>query len=162
MEVPRPGVQSELQPPAYPTTTAMRDPSCVFHLHHSSQQHWILNPLGEARDRTLNLMVPSQICFPLCHDRNYSYVFFHSLSTVLRKEDQIGSVSHLLNQGIPMAWLLALPESLFPLLQHFLWHLIILEQRAGNLDIGFVKYEDNLKCYLGAGNVFKSLAFFFN
>jgi len=32
-------------------------------LHHSSQQRWILNPLIEARDRTLDLMVPSRIHF---------------------------------------------------------------------------------------------------
>ena len=39
----------------------MPDPSRVCNLHHSSQQHWILHPLGEARDGTCNLMVPSQI-----------------------------------------------------------------------------------------------------
>ena len=32
-------------------------------LHHGSQQHGILNPLSEARDRTCNLLVPSQIRF---------------------------------------------------------------------------------------------------
>ena len=31
-------------------------------LHHSSRQHRILNPLSDARDQTLNLMAPSQIC----------------------------------------------------------------------------------------------------
>ena len=41
----------------------MRDPSCVCDLHHSSRQHWILNPLREARDWTRNLMVPSRIHF---------------------------------------------------------------------------------------------------
>ena len=61
MEVPRLGVQWELQLQA--TATAMLDPSCVFNLHHSSQQHWILNPLREARDQTCNLMVPSWIHF---------------------------------------------------------------------------------------------------
>ena len=63
MEVPRLGVQSELQPLAFTTATAMRDPSRICHLHHSSRQHWILNPLSKARDRTHNLMVPHQICF---------------------------------------------------------------------------------------------------
>ena len=48
MEVPRLGAELELQPPAYTTVTAMWD------LHHSSQQHHILNPLVEARV----LMVP--------------------------------------------------------------------------------------------------------
>ena len=48
MDTPRLGVKSELQLPAY--TTAMPDFSYVFDLHHSSRQHWILNPMSEARD----------------------------------------------------------------------------------------------------------------
>ena len=52
MEVPRLGVQSELQPPAYTTATATQDLSHVCDLHHSSRQCWILNPLNEARDWT--------------------------------------------------------------------------------------------------------------
>ena len=47
---------------AYATATAMWDLSCVFNLHHSSRQRWILNPLSEARDGTRNLMVMS-FCF---------------------------------------------------------------------------------------------------
>ena len=50
MEVPRIGVESELQ--FLPYATATPDPSHIFDLHHSSQQHWILNPLSEARDQT--------------------------------------------------------------------------------------------------------------
>ena len=50
MEVPRLRVKSELQLPAYTTATAMPDPSNVCDLHHSSRQHWILNPLSEASD----------------------------------------------------------------------------------------------------------------
>ena len=46
---------------AYATATTTPDPSRV--LHHSSRQHQILNPLSKARDRTHDLMVPSQICF---------------------------------------------------------------------------------------------------
>ena len=63
MEVPRLGVQSELQLLAYATTTAMADPSLICDLHHSSQQRWILHPLSKARDQTCNLMVPSRIRF---------------------------------------------------------------------------------------------------
>jgi len=65
MEVPRLGVQWELQLPAYTTATATAtsDLRCVCDLHHSSWQRQILNPLSEARDRTRNLMVPSRICF---------------------------------------------------------------------------------------------------
>ena len=52
MEVPRLGVKSELQLPAHTTATAMLDLSCVCHLHHSSWQRWILNPLSKAWDQT--------------------------------------------------------------------------------------------------------------
>ena len=50
MEIPRLGVQSDLQLPAYITVTTMWDLSRVFDLHHSSWQRGILNPLSEARD----------------------------------------------------------------------------------------------------------------
>ena len=50
MEVPRLGVQLELQPLDGTTATATPDPSCVCDLHHSSWQHRLLNPLSEARD----------------------------------------------------------------------------------------------------------------
>ena len=42
-EVPRLGVELELQVPAYAIAAATQDPSHVCDLHHSSQQHWILN-----------------------------------------------------------------------------------------------------------------------
>ena len=61
MEVPRLGVQSELQLPAYATATAIQDPSRICDLHHSSQQCRVLNPVSEVRDGTHKLMVPSQI-----------------------------------------------------------------------------------------------------
>ena len=63
MEVPRLGVKSELQLLAYTAATAMSDPSCVFDLHHSSQQCQILNPLSEARDGTHILMDTSWVHF---------------------------------------------------------------------------------------------------
>ena len=50
--VPRLGVKVELQLPAYTTTPGMRYLSCIFKLHHSSGQLWILNPLIEAGDWT--------------------------------------------------------------------------------------------------------------
>ena len=63
MEIPRLGVKLELQLQAYATATASSDWSRICDLHHSSQQHQIVNPLSEARDETHNIMVPSQICF---------------------------------------------------------------------------------------------------
>ena len=56
IEVPRLGVESDLQLLAYTTATAMQDPSCICDLHHSSWQRQILHPLSEARDRTCVLM----------------------------------------------------------------------------------------------------------
>ena len=47
--------------PAPPTAT--QDPSRICNLHHSSPQHWILNPLSKARDQTHILMDSSQIRF---------------------------------------------------------------------------------------------------
>ena len=51
MEVPRLGAESDLQLPAYTTATAVQGSSRVCHLHHSSQQHQILNPLSKPRDQ---------------------------------------------------------------------------------------------------------------
>uniref|UniRef100_A0A8D1Q5Y1 Uncharacterized protein n=1 Tax=Sus scrofa TaxID=9823 RepID=A0A8D1Q5Y1_PIG len=61
MEVPRLGVESELQLPAYPTGTAMPDLSRICDLHHSSRQRRILNPLRGARDQSHILMDTSQV-----------------------------------------------------------------------------------------------------
>ena len=43
--------------------TAMPDPSHAFNLHHSSQQHQILNPLNKARDWTCVLIDTSWVCY---------------------------------------------------------------------------------------------------
>ena len=61
MEVPKLGVESELQLLAYTTATAMPDLSHVCNLHHSSRQRQILNPRSEVRDWTLVLMDASQV-----------------------------------------------------------------------------------------------------
>ena len=42
--------QLQLQLPAYTTATAMQDLSHVYKLHHNSRQHWIPDPLSEARN----------------------------------------------------------------------------------------------------------------
>ena len=56
MEVPRLGVQSELQLLAYAKATATLDLTHVWKLHHSSGQGQILNPVNKARDQTRILM----------------------------------------------------------------------------------------------------------
>ena len=70
MEVPRLGVKSELQLPAYATATTTRDPSHICDLCHSLLQHWILNLLGEVRDPTHSIMETSQVLNPLSHNGN--------------------------------------------------------------------------------------------
>ena len=57
------GGQIETQLLAYTTATAMQDLSCVCHIHHSSWQRQISDPLSEARDRTHILMDTNHIHF---------------------------------------------------------------------------------------------------
>ena len=64
MDVPRLGVESELQLLAYTTATATLDLSCVFDLYHSSQHLPILNPLSKARDGTPIPVNTSQVHYP--------------------------------------------------------------------------------------------------
>ena len=62
MEVPRIGVELELQLPACTIATVMwQDLSYICDLHQSSWPCWVLDPLIEARDRTCNFMFPSWI-----------------------------------------------------------------------------------------------------
>ena len=61
MEIPRPGVELELQLLAYQSHMTMWDLCCICNLHHSSQEHQILNPLSKARDQTHVLMNASQV-----------------------------------------------------------------------------------------------------
>ena len=72
MEVPRLGVELELQLQAYTTATATPDLSCIFDLLHSSWQRRILNPLSGAHI----LMAISQVLNLLGHDWNSGLSFF--------------------------------------------------------------------------------------
>ena len=63
MEVPRLGVDLELQLPAYTTARATQNLSQICVLYHSSQQSRTLNPRSRARNQTCVLMDPSQIHF---------------------------------------------------------------------------------------------------
>ena len=67
MEVPRLGVEYQLQLPACVTATATPDVSCIYDLCHSLWQCQILNPLREARDWTGMLIDTSQVFNPLSH-----------------------------------------------------------------------------------------------
>ena len=63
MEVPRLGVELELQLPASATTTAVKDLSHVCDLHRSSWQRQILYQLSEAGNQTHILIVTGQVCY---------------------------------------------------------------------------------------------------
>ena len=52
MEVPKPGIESELQLPAYATAMATLDLSHIYDLPHILKQCWVLNPPSKARDQT--------------------------------------------------------------------------------------------------------------
>ena len=67
VEIPRLGVESELQLPGYTTAIAMQDPSHIFNLYHSSWQCWLPDPMTEARNWTHILMDSSRICFHCPH-----------------------------------------------------------------------------------------------
>ena len=70
MEVPRLGVELEVQLQAYATATATLDLSHICDLCHSLQQHWIFNPLSEARDQIFILMETRLGLNPLGHKGN--------------------------------------------------------------------------------------------
>ena len=70
IEVPRLGVQSELQLPASTTATARPDLNHIYKLHHSSWPHQILNPLNKAKDRTSILMDTRWLLNLLSHNGN--------------------------------------------------------------------------------------------
>ena len=76
LEVPRLGVELELQLPAYATAAAVQDLSHVCDLHHSSRQRQIHNPLSKAGDQTHKLMVPSRICFHCTELLSFFLSFF--------------------------------------------------------------------------------------
>ena len=75
MEVPRLGLESELQLLAYTTATATQDLSHILDLYHSSRQCQIPDPLSEARDGTHFLMDTGRVCFP-CATVGTPYMFW--------------------------------------------------------------------------------------
>ena len=85
-EVPRLGVKSELQLPAYTRAIATPDLSHVRDLHHSSWQRRILNPVSKARDQTCILTDTNQTLNPLSHNGNCIFVKIGSQLGCLRPQ----------------------------------------------------------------------------
>ena len=81
MEVPRLGVELELQLLAFTTATATTDLSHICDPHHSSRQRRIPNPLSEAKDQTRILMDTNRVCHLLSHDGN-SLTCFLKIETI--------------------------------------------------------------------------------
>ena len=76
MEVPRLGVKSELQLSAWATATATLDSKHICELQRSLLQCQILNPLIEARERTVFSRTVHQVLNPLSRNKNSSKVKF--------------------------------------------------------------------------------------
>ena len=70
MEVPRLGIELELQLPAYTTATAVQDPNRICDLHHSSRQRQILNPTDRGYGSNPKPHGSWSDSFPLRHDGN--------------------------------------------------------------------------------------------
>ena len=70
MEVPRLGVELELQLLAYTTATATLDLSHICDRVCNLGQRWIRNPMCEARDRTHVFTDTSWVFNPLSHKGN--------------------------------------------------------------------------------------------
>ena len=96
MEVPRLGVESDVQLLAYTRATATPDPSHVFSLHHSSRQCQILNPMSEAKDWTCILMDTSQVRNPLSHNWIFLKKLFVNQIMTGWREENLKSLTELL------------------------------------------------------------------
>ena len=68
VEVPRLGVESELQLLAYATATAMQDLSCICDVHCILWKNQIFNPLSKVRDQTCILMGTSCVLNTMNHN----------------------------------------------------------------------------------------------
>ena len=73
MEVPRLGVELELQLPAYTTATATPNLSYICDLHAAWSNERTFNLLSKARDQTSILMDTGQIFNTLNHNRNSQF-----------------------------------------------------------------------------------------
>ena len=102
MEVPRLGVELELQLSAYTTATPTWDPSCICNLHHSSWQCRILNPLSEDRDWIPFLMDTSWFRYHWATTERLLYFVFkwtynntEFLKIVLKKSTVLWGLPHV-------------------------------------------------------------------
>ena len=95
MEVPRLGVESELQLLACGMATATPDPVSIYDLHCSLQQHWIFNSLHEARDHTYILMDTSWVLNLLSHNRDSKSVLPSIYGNLLQHQQETNAATRL-------------------------------------------------------------------
>ena len=102
MEVPRLGVESDLQLPAYTTATEMPDPSLyVCNLYHSSWQCHILNP-PRIEPMSSWMLVGSLL---LSHDGNSSHDYFLPLFPDAQNKVWVGlNLSRSCISGLPTSF----------------------------------------------------------
>ena len=125
------GVKLELQLLATATATATQDLSCIFDLHHNSQQHQMLNPLSESRDQTNLLKEPKHYSrVRYCHNRNSKRLFFlnHNIAILKNKTKHAHTNSN--NNKNP-------PNALIILRNNFLKSLNIASKDLDKLSIFF-------------------------
>ena len=104
----------------------MLDLSLVCNLHHSSQQHQILNPLNKARDQTHILKDTSLVHNPLSHKRNsLKHISWYSvqIKTAVSAEILIYFPTHNLREAGRAPYLTTASLQIFPLTQQ--WSLVI-------------------------------------
>ena len=103
MEVPRLGVESELQLPTYAAVTAMPDLSQICNLHHSSWQHCILDPLRKARDRTCVLMDTTQVLYHQATTGTPNQFSDYALRSPLKTSTRWGKAPKQVGEGPSLA-----------------------------------------------------------
>ena len=102
VEVPRLGVQSKQQLPAYTTVIAMQDLSRICDLHHSSLQCQTLNPLSEARDQTCILLDLNWVHY--CWDTMETPNFLEDLYFIKASEQNYEVELSINDKRLKMMW----------------------------------------------------------
>ena len=105
MKVLRPGVESELQLPAYTTATATPDPNHVCSLCRSSWQYQIINPLSQTRDRNciLRNCFGCSICWTTIGIPTINILTrFHVQTKTPQKYTHCGLMHHRVTLILPM------------------------------------------------------------
>ena len=98
MEIPRPGVKSELALSAYPTATATRDLSRFYDLHHThgsarSLTHWVGQGIKPASLWILIGFIPAELQQELLtyQFEKFTYKFLISLYRIISLSDSFSS-----------------------------------------------------------------------